>query len=845
MSPEKQRLMRALQLRKKQMEKRADEAQKKEADSQHQTLADVPEDDQIPETTPEDAAPPERTAGQDPPLQSTLEDTAPPQNAAENEMPDQSIPDGLTTVKDSEPAATSDKSPDSIETHTKPAAEQSKADSSEVTTKHEECLSPDPSQPDSAVAMVDICSNVEHDASAHSPDYSKSPEPRTSEGSTSTPSFDSGIGASQPDDDNKSQLSESPPAQTLEDKPEEAPEQSEAPIPVEEDRLKVTEFESVADFQDSASPTPRANPLATTFAEAMGEAIEPEAPLEVAEASTPESSPPEAAPTEVSALEVSAPEELAPETPPPEVLPVEVSPPKVSQPPVAPNPAPELTVQPESQIPAPSTDFRAAPLNHKSSLRQRRQGLLEPIQIPSADFSDEDHLLSDDSLMEELKSASVQEAKPIALPKSARNDGFGSPLSSRAISNPTAASPDVQALPGRSASGTYFENQRPIPVMVARKVNVSSGISQRIKALEMFSSSRETSPAPPAPAQPPVKTPSKKQSQFDKFRKRASMSQTSLPPPAEPIAPSPKETENALPFKRPERRESLSVNTRARAKSSTISVTARIVRDPCAQPELPRNLSEPSILNLQRSELTVEQDGQPEASRSPSIIIPERPRLSTSSSSPSALTGPATRSEAGSRRLSTASFSKHERTLSPSPSEHTVEEGKEERKESRKSRILRRMSSITSTSRRGLKNALSPSLKEEEVPAMEITFESLTEARRVPAIDIGEVNVQFPDTLLWKRRFMRIDDDGYLVLTPGTIDGNARNLVKKYHLSEFRIPSLPDQDRQELPHSIVLDFLNGNTLQCACESRQGQTSVLRSESSLSRPLSEPLLTRSQ
>jgi hypothetical protein len=163
-----------------------------------------------------------------------------------------------------------------------------------------------------------------------------------------------------------------------------------------------------------------------------------------------------------------------------------------------------------------------------------------------------------------------------------------------------------------------------------------------------------------------------------------------------------------------------------------------------------------------------------------------------------------------------------------------VEEGKEERKESRKSRILRRMSSITSNSRRGLKNALSPSLKEEEVPAMEITFESLPEARRVPAIDIGEVNVQFPDTLLWKRRFMRIDDDGYLVLTPGTIDGNARNLVKKYHLSEFRIPSLPDQDRQELPHSIVLDFLNGNTLQCACESRQGQTSVLRSEFSSSQ-----------
>jgi hypothetical protein len=836
MSPEKQRLMRALQLRKKQMEKRADEAQKKEADNQQQTLADVPEDDQIPESTAEETAPAQSTTEHDPLQQSALEDIAPSQNTAENETPDQSIPEDLTTTKESEPTATSDQSPNSIETQNEPASDQGTADNSEVTTKDEKLISPDPSQPDSAVAMVDVGSNVEHDTSAESPDYSKSPEPRLGEGLTSTPSFDSGIGASQPDDDDESQVSEPTPAQTLEDKLQEAPQQcetDEAPVPAEEDRLKVTEFESVADFQDSASPTPRANPLATTFAEAMGESIKPELPLEVVEASSPEASPPEVAPAEG-----SAPEELAAETPPREVLPVEVPPPQESQSQAAPSPAPELTAQPESRIPAPSTDSRTTPLNHKSSLRQRRQGLLEPIQIPTADFSDEDNLLSDDSLMEELKSASVQEAKPIALPRSAKNDGFASPLSSRAISNPTATSPDVQALPaGRSASGTYFENQRPIPVMVARKVNVSSGISKRIKALEMFSSSREASPAPPAPAQPPVSTQSKTQSQFDKFRKRASMSQTSLPPPAEPIVPSPKEPENTLPFKRPERRESVSVNTRARAKSSTISVTARIVRDPCAQPELPRNLTEPSILNLQRSELTVEQDGQPEAShasRSPSIVIPERPRLSTSSSSPSALTGPATRSEAGSRRLSTASFSKHERTLSPSPSEHTVEEGKEERKESRKSRILRRMSSITSNSRRGLKNALSPSLKEEEVPAMEITFESLPEARRVPAIDIGEVNVQFPDTLLWKRRFMRIDDDGYLVLTPGTIDGNARNLVKKYHLSEFRIPSLPDQDRQELPHSIVLDFLNGNTLQCACESRQGQTSVLRSEFSSSQ-----------
>jgi hypothetical protein len=100
------------------------------------------------------------------------------------------------------------------------------------------------------------------------------------------------------------------------------------------------------------------------------------------------------------------------------------------------------------------------------------------------------------------------------------------------------------------------------------------------------------------------------------------------------------------------------------------------------------------------------------------------------------------------------------------------------------------------------------------------------------AIDVGEVNVQFPDTLLWKRRFIRIDDKGYLILTPGNVESSSRNMIKRYHLTEFRTPCIPDEDRQELPNSILLDFLNGSTLQCACESRQGQAFVLQSKSLL-------------
>ncbi len=33
-------------------------------------------------------------------------------------------------------------------------------------------------------------------------------------------------------------------------------------------------------------------------------------------------------------------------------------------------------------------------------------------------------------------------------------------------------------------------------------------------------------------------------------------------------------------------------------------------------------------------------------------------------------------------------------------------------------------------------------------------------------ITVGELNVQFPDTLLWKRRFMEVDEGGNIVLGP-------------------------------------------------------------------------------
>jgi hypothetical protein len=89
---------------------------------------------------------------------------------------------------------------------------------------------------------------------------------------------------------------------------------------------------------------------------------------------------------------------------------------------------------------------------------------------------------------------------------------------------------------------------------------------------------------------------------------------------------------------------------------------------------------------------------------------------------------------------------------------------------------------------------------------------------------MGDVNVQFPDNLLWKRRSLSLDTHGFLILN--SINGTEKTGVKRYHLSEFRPPYIPDVDMQELPNSICLDFVEGSALQLACGGRQGQQHTL-------------------
>ncbi|KAF7162280.1 hypothetical protein CNMCM6106_009229 [Aspergillus hiratsukae] len=476
-------------------------------------------------------------------------------------------------------------------------------------------------------------------------------------------------------------------------------------------------------------------------------------------------------------------------------------------------------------IPEPSN----AESKNVNTRKDKRKPQLEPIQVPTPDYSDDENLLSDDSFMEELKSATVEEAKPVSVGKSPlspvypnNNDQIGSHAwkNSRAVSNPSALGHqlyNMQSLSGgRSLSGPYGDMDSATgPVLVAKKINVSSGISKRIKALEKFSSSRETSSNSGLNLAPPTAS-----SSFGALRNRGSVSLSGGNSEAGSISRRGSYTPEAFSRSPSVKRRDSQSSTNAACTTTSISVTARIVRDATNAPSDSKpDLPDSGVLNLQASRLTVEHEPC-----EPTTTESGKRSMSSSSTNSDHQSRAASvpRSES---RLSISSVSKREEAflsksssdLSPSP---------EEKKTSRASRLLRRMSSITSNSRKSVIGAFSPPVKEEEIaPAADEKPKKASVS--TAAIDVGEVNVQFPDTLLWKRRFIRIDDKGYLILTPGNVDSSSRHMIKRYHLTEFRTPCIPDEDRQELPNSILLDFLNGSTLQCACESRQGQASVLR------------------
>ncbi|KAI4237143.1 MAG: hypothetical protein LQ349_002067 [Xanthoria aureola] len=496
--------------------------------------------------------------------------------------------------------------------------------------------------------------------------------------------------------------------------------------------------------------------------------------------------------------------------------------------------------------------------------RARRHGLVSPIKrVSSPDYSDE-QFLSDDSFMEELKSATVQEAKPISVSKSPIMPVFPRSVSdSKSTEEPRPASassdlkrpkrrndpPMMPKLPdlysARSSSAPYaplHEAQLSSPTL--KKVGVSSGISQRIKLLEQLSS-RPTSPSSQlsspstalgsSPAFPSTRKTSFRASQAAAEIARSSTHNSKSRPQLTHLSKSRSPDRNSNRMTDGVFRIDVATKS-GKARPESISVTARIVRGSHNRiSEVPEGVSRPRTSDLYPSPLTVEH--QPTRPTSPPLspLKPPNPRYARSMSSTS--TAPksdvARRDSISSRLSSTPSRRGSESELPRSMSDLSVNSmsnldgSKDDKKESRKSRLFKRMSNISAASRRSIASALSPVRKDIKEEAIVEHHEPSRETIKPLAVEVGEVNIQFPDTLLWKRRHMKIEDEGILVLSASKSDNNLKIISKRYRLTEFHAPYLPDQDQQELPNSVVLDFRDGSTLQCACENAYAQTEVLQ------------------
>lgn len=466
--------------------------------------------------------------------------------------------------------------------------------------------------------------------------------------------------------------------------------------------------------------------------------------------------------------------------------------------------------------------------------KTKRRGLVEPLRIvSSAEHSDENFLL-DDSFMDELQSATLEEAKPISVsrspvtpvfpmsPKSTsttrshdtlklnfkasnplddgpprkrhlltpdllspRSDSRAERSSSnllsptRAVSNPLAnelmhlqrqllpTSPVSPARRSISLSPIPRETSDQTASMLPKKGGVSSLISQRIKALEKSSNSGSQSPA-----SSPVVTPAivmKHKGSFSTLPNNQTSSDT-------PLDGNKWRGRKDLPYPTPSPSPhgyvvsrkfgdavtaSVTAAPRIKSRPESVSVTATIVRDAHdPKPKAPLNPSEPTQTTLHHSPLLVQQYALSASANSDVSKKPSIPKSSSEKSDSSG--GLATKMEKSksARRGSIASKqsdSSHQGSIDgPRPLSQASSDGqictdviKEGKKESRKTRLFKRMSAISSSSRRSLAQALGPSVKEEPI----VERQELETQPSSVLMDFGDLNVQFPDTLVCETPF--------------------------------------------------------------------------------------------
>ncbi|KAK6521133.1 hypothetical protein TWF506_001364 [Arthrobotrys conoides] len=330
----------------------------------------------------------------------------------------------------------------------------------------------------------------------------------------------------------------------------------------------------------------------------------------------------------------------------------------------------------------------------------------------------------------------------------------------------------------RSVSAPFMNNPEKKPVLVAssRKVSVSSSVSQRIKALEMLSKDK------PAAASPPVMPPQR----------------------SRPSSPTPQFA--------PVRTNNLKTS----ASSPNLS--------PLVSPGTPRQrIDSPFLLNKKNSdELNAKLQGLPTSTWSPA-------KARAGSFGEISIVPP--------RKASIASVSSLNITTIAEPP--TVIPKKEDSPpktadgspKSKISPLLRRMSSSKAKKTASPVTPITPITPPTAKPTPVSVAPPPPPPPPPPPTEkkillTGWVNVQLPNTLFWKRRYLRIDSDTWLYLTLSA-DENSPQTGKYNIKNEVMAAMVPDIDEQELPNSVNLRLIEGGFLACACENDQEQTNILK------------------
>ncbi|KAL1844394.1 hypothetical protein VTJ49DRAFT_73 [Mycothermus thermophilus] len=575
---------------------------------------------------------------------------------------------------------------------------------------------------------------------------------------------------------------------------------------------------------------------------------------------------------------------------------------------VAPTPDVDSTRLDESTPPAAEKDsVGMAQVTDAAAAEPTARKLPDPIKTAfRADVDKRRSVISitdNDGFMDELQSATVQQATPVTVSKSpispffteqaAKRAAGGSdnvppaPLSARAASNPVRnsflAPTDTAPLPARSASSgaAYLQKlatqQQQSSELRPKSTKLGSSISQRIKALEKLSGN--TSTPEPMPRERPASTffAVRRVPTRDGSRPPSIVDQVTARIVRDPNhtfkGPEPKSTTDYPPLDL--KQSQIVVDIQNRPPSSL----SREIAIQAKQTLLERRLSRQSQDSERNSTRTETTDGRGPARRSSLSTmkgyIKDRAESIIGGKSPSTDTlgnSGAVNTSSSSRGLSNQQHGGSlARRLSISSRRSSIDQGRDVNAEpdpeakadkkspsgsgpaspkgaSRATRFMRRLSNTLSPGRKNTSPSISPTVAEENAAEVEAASRGSTAtggnssappAQQQPTIVafMGDVNVQFPDNLLWKRRSMCLDSQGFLILssTQGSAmlhppaPGKDRHgaLVKRYHMSEFKPPFTPDVELQELPNSVVLDFISGSGLQVACEDRAGQMNILR------------------